>query len=84
MLPLPSHSTWIPVGSVVGNGVLLNPGVEIHHDCSVDDFDLIYTNSVVRTYAKVGKRVRIGSNVTISNDAVVPDDADIPNCTAIK
>ena len=71
-------------GSVVGNGVLLNPGVEIHHDCSVDDFDLIYTNSVVRTYAKVGKRVRIGSNVTISNDVVVPDDADIPNCTAIK
>ena len=71
-------------GSVVGNGVLLNPGVEIHNDCSVDDFDLIYTNSVVRTYAKVGKRVRIGSNVTISDNAVVPDDGDIPNCTAIK
>lgn len=71
-------------GSLVGNGVLLNPGVEIHHDCFVDDFDLIYTNSVIRTYARVGKRVRIGSNVTISNDAVVPDDADIPNCTAVK
>ena len=71
-------------GSSVGNGVLLNPGVEIHHDCSVDDFDLIYTNSVVRTYAKVGKRVRIGSNVTISNNAVVQDDADIPNCTEVK
>ena len=71
-------------GSSVGDGVLLNPGVEIHHDCSVDDYDLIYTNSVVRTYAKVGKRVRIGSNVTICNDAVVPDDADIPNCTAVN
>lgn len=71
-------------GSSVGNGVLLNPGVEIHHDCSVDDFALIYTNSVVRTYAKVGKRVRIGSNVTISNDAVVSDDADIQNCIAVK
>lgn len=71
-------------GSSVGNGVLLNPGVEIHHDCSVADFDLIYTNSVVRTYAKVGKRVRIGSNVTISNDAVVPDDVDIPNCIAVR
>lgn len=71
-------------GSSVGNGVLLNPGVEIHHDCTVDDFDLIYTNSVVRTYAKVGKRVRIGSNVTISNNAVVQDDADIPNCTEVK
>ena len=71
-------------GSSVGNGGLLNPGVEIHHDCTVDDFDLIYTNSVVRTYAKVGKRVRIGSNVTISNNAVVQDDADIPNCTEVK
>lgn len=71
-------------GSTVGNGVLLNPGVEIHHDCTVGDFDLIYTNSVVRTYAKVGKRVRIGSNVTISNEAVVVDDADIPNCTAVN
>ncbi len=71
-------------GSSVGNGVLLNAGVEIHHDCSVSDFDLIYTNSVVRTYAKVGKRVRIGSNVTICNNAVVLDDADIPSCTAVK
>ena len=71
-------------GSSVGNGVLLNPGVEIHHDCAVDDFNLIYTNSVVRTYAKVGKRVRIGSNVTICNAAVVTDDADIPSCTAVR
>lgn len=70
-------------GSTVGNGVLLNPGVEVHHDCSVDDFALIYTNSVVRTYAKVGKRVRIGSNCTICNNATVSDDADIPDCTAV-
>lgn len=70
-------------GSSVGNGVLLNPGVEIHHDCSVGDYDLIYTNSVVRTYAKVGKCVRIGSNVTICNNAVVLDGADVPDCTAV-
>lgn len=42
-------------GSAVGNGVLINPGVEIHHDCVVEDYALIYTNSVVRTYAKVGR-----------------------------
>lgn len=59
--------------------MLLNPGVEIHHGCDVDDYALIYTNSVIRTYAKVGKRVRIGSNVTISNEVIVEDDADIPN-----
>ena len=70
-------------GSTVGNGVLLNPGVEIHHDCTVGDYDLIYTNSVVRTYATVGKCVRIGSNVTICNNAVVSDGADIPDCTAV-
>lgn len=40
---------------------------------------LIYTNSVVRTMARVGKRVRIGSNMTISNNVIVPDDADIKN-----
>ena len=64
---------------MVGNGVLLNPGVEIHHDSFVDDYALIYTNSVVRTQAKIGRRVRIGSNVTISNNIVVPEDADIKN-----
>lgn len=78
------NNVTVQNGSTVGNGVLLNPGVEIHHDCSVADFDLIYTNSVVRTYARVGKRVRIGSNVTISNNAVVTDDTDIPNCTAVN
>lgn len=77
------HNAVVQNGSAVGSGVLLNPGVEIHHDCSVDDFALIYTNSVVRTYAKVGKRVRIGSNVTISNEVTVPDDADIKNGTAL-
>ena len=48
------NNSVVQNGSTVGNGVLLNPGVEVHHDCSVDDFALIYTNSVVRTYAKVG------------------------------
>lgn len=67
----------------MGNGVLLNPGVEIHHDSFVDDFTLIYTNSVIRTLAKVGKRVRIGSNVTISNEVIVPDDEDIKNGVAL-
>lgn len=70
-------------GSSVGNGVLLNPGVEIHQDCFVGDYVLIYTNSVVRTYAKVGKCVCIGSNTTICNNAVVPDGADVPDCTAV-
>ena len=63
--------------SVVGNGVILNPGVEIHHDSFVDDYSLIYTNTVIRTYAKVGKRVKLGSNVTISNEMIVEDDAII-------
>ena len=58
---------------------MLNPGVEVHHDSAVEDYALIYTNSVVRTYAKVGKRVRIGSNVTVSNEVIVGDDADIQN-----
>ena len=62
--------------------MLVNPGVELHHDSFVDDYSLIYTNSVVRTCAKVGNCVRIGSNVTICNNAVV-DGADISDCTAV-
>ncbi|MDD6587955.1 MAG: lipid carrier--UDP-N-acetylgalactosaminyltransferase [Anaerobutyricum hallii] len=73
------NNVVIQNGSSVGNGVLLNPGVEIHHGCSVADYALIYTNSVIRTEAKVGNRVRIGSNVSISNGIIVRDDADIEN-----
>ena len=35
----------------VGNGVILNPGVEVHNDSVVEDYALIYTNSVIRTFA---------------------------------
>lgn len=68
------NNVCVQNGSHVGDGVILNPGVEIHHGSSVDNCTLIYTNSVIRTCAKVGKRVKIGSNVTVSNNAVVYDD----------
>lgn len=67
-------------GGRVGDGVLLNPGVEVHNDAFVDDYALIYTNSVVRALAHVGKRVRI---VSISNNVNVADDSDIPNGTTL-
>lgn len=70
-------------GGHVGDGVLLNPGVEVHNDAFVDDYALIYTNSVVRALAHVGKRVRMGSNVSISNNVNVADDSDIPNGTTL-
>lgn len=63
----------------VGNGVILNPGVEIHHDSIVENYVLIYTNSVVRSLAHVGKRAHLGSTLTISNEVIVPDDAVVEN-----
>ncbi len=63
----------------VGNGVILNPGVEIHHDSVVEDYVLIYTNSVVRSLAHVGKRAHLGSTLTISNEVIVPADAVVEN-----
>lgn len=70
-------------GGHVGDGVLLNPGVEVHNDAFVGDYALIYTNSVVRALAHVGKRVRIGSTVSISNNVNVADDSDIPDGTTL-
>ena len=71
-------------GAVVGNGVLLNAGTEVHCDAVVEDYVLIYANSIGRTGAKVGRYARIGSNVTVCNSAVVPDGADVPDCTAVR
>ena len=68
------NNVCIQNGAKVGNGVVLNPGVEIHHDSLVGDYALIYTNSVVRTMAHIGKRAKIGSNCTISNNTKVIDD----------
>lgn len=77
-------SAYVSRYAELGSGcVLLNPGVEVHHDSVVDDCSLIYTNSVVRTLAHVGKRVRIGSNVSISNNVNIADDSDIPNGTTL-
>lgn len=59
----------------LGNGVILNPRVEIHQDSVVEDYVLICTNSVVRTYAHVGRRAHIGSTLTIGNNVTVPYDA---------
>ena len=77
------NNAVIQNGSCVGNGVLLNPGVEVHHDCSIGDYDLNYTNSVVRTNPNVAKCVPIGINVTICNNAVMKLGADVPDCTAV-
>lgn len=68
------NNVSIQNGSVVGNGVILNPGVEIHHDSTVENYVLIYTNSVIRTYAKVFDRAKIGSNVTVSNEVTISLD----------
>lgn len=70
-------------GANIGDGVLLNAGVEIHCDSVVDHYVLIYANSVIRTNARIGSRACIGSNSTVGNGIVVPDDADIGNCVAL-
>lgn len=71
------NNVCIQNGSSVGDGTILNPGVEIHHDSSVGNYSLVYTNSVIRTYACVKNRVKIGSNVTISNSVIIEDDAEV-------
>lgn len=68
------NNVCVQNGASVGDGVLLSPGVEIHHDGTVDNYSLIYANSVVRAMAHVGMRVKIGSTCTISNETVIETD----------
>jgi sugar O-acyltransferase (sialic acid O-acetyltransferase NeuD family) len=59
----------------VGDGTILNPGVEAHHDSNIGKYCLIYTNSVVRSLTHVGDRAWIGSTCTVSTGAEVEADA---------
>lgn len=68
----------------VGNGVILNPGVEIHHDSIIGNNVLIYTNTVVRSLAKVGDRAHIGSTLTISNNVTIHEDAIIEDGVTVR
>ncbi|MBR2671013.1 MAG: lipid carrier--UDP-N-acetylgalactosaminyltransferase [Oscillospiraceae bacterium] len=61
----------------IGNGVILNPGVELHHDSVVGNNVTIYTNSVVRSGARICDRVSLGSTLTIGNNVVVEKDSII-------
>lgn len=61
----------------IGDGTILNPGVEAHHDSTIGNYCLIYTNSVVRSLTHVGDRAWIGSTCTISTGAEVAADAVI-------
>lgn len=71
-------------GAQIGNGVVLTVGVEAHHDCTISDFALVYTNSVVRTGAIVGERAKIGSTATVGNFVQVPEDTVMPDGAAIQ
>lgn len=70
-------------GAQVGNGVVMTAGAEAHHDCILEDFTLVYTNSVIRTGAVVKKRARIGSTATVGNFVVIPEDAVVPDGAAM-
>lgn len=67
-----------------GDGCILNPGVELHHDSTIGSYCLVYTNSVVRSLTSVGNRVWIGSTATVSTSAIVPDDAIIGDGEVFK
>ena len=67
-----------------GDGCILNPGVELHHDSTIGSYCLVYTNSVVRSLTHVGNRVWIGSTATVSTSAIVPDDAIIGDGKVFK
>lgn len=67
-----------------GDGCILNPGVELHHDSMIGSYCLIYTNSVVRSLTHVGDRVWIGSTATVSTGAIVPDDSIIADGSVYK
>ncbi len=68
----------------VGNSVILNPGVEIHHDSTIGNYVVVYTNTVVRSLAKVGDRAHLGSTLTIGNRVIIPEDSIINDGETVR
>lgn len=69
------NNAVIQNNAICGDGCILNPGVELHHDSSIGNYCLIYTNSVVRSLTTVGDRVWVGSTATIATGAIIPSDS---------
>lgn len=78
------NNAVIQNGAKIGDGTILNPGVEAHHDSTIGKYCLIYTNSVVRSLTHVGDRAWIGSTCTISTGAEVKADAIVPDGSVVK
>ena len=78
------NNACVQNSAIIGNGVVIAANSEVHHDCEIDDYALVYPCSAIRTLAKVGKRVKIGSTVTVSNGAVIEDDKEIPDGSVVK
>ena len=68
----------------VGDGTILNPGVETHHDSTIGKYCIVYTNSVVRSLTHVGDRAWIGSTATVSTGAEVKADAIIEDVSVVE
>ena len=68
----------------IGDGTILNPGVEAHHDSTIGKYCLIYTNSVVRSLTHVGDRAWIGSTVTVSTGATVEANAVVEDGSVVR
>ena len=71
------NNVCVQNGAIVGDGVVITANSEIHHDCEIGDYSLIYSCSVVRTFSKINKKVKIGSNVTICNGTSISANSEI-------
>ncbi len=78
------NNALVQTGAVIGCGAVICPGAVVQPDTNIDIYSLVGTNSVVRTYSYVGKRVRIGSGCVICSRVDVPDDTLIDDGTALR
>ena len=65
------------------NDVIRNPGEKIYHDSVNGDNVLIYTNSVVRLLARIG-RVDPDLILIISNKVVIPEDTKVEDGVTVR
>lgn len=68
----------------IGDGTIINPGVEVRQDSTIGKYCLVYSNSVIRSLSYVGDRAWIGSTVTVSTGVTVGEDAIVEDGSTVK
>lgn len=70
--------------SIIGDGTIVNTGVNIEHEASLGRFSHMAPGAIVCGRSRLGARVFVGANATIIDNIHIVDDVTVGAATLIR